>query len=99
MLWNISERNKVFQIKLHTLSLEGKLPTPLAVFSKQTRNCYGNSCSKLGYFVIEKYCTLKVLPNISEKTCTKFLKVLSCTVSIPYLLDQTTSTLQLAGVV
>lgn len=42
------KKTKVFQIKFHTVWLEGKLPSPSAMFSKQTRNCYGNSCSKLG---------------------------------------------------
>jgi len=106
-IWNavkcFRKKTKVFQIKLHTVSLERKLPTPLAMFSKQTRNCYGNSRSKLGsqlgYIVIEKHCALKALPNISEKWHPKFLYGLSSAVSIPYLLDKTAPTLQLAGVV
>lgn len=97
------KENKVFQIKPHTVSLEGKLPTLLALFAKQTRNCYENSCNKLcsqlGVIVIEKDCTLKALPNIGKKWHLKFLEALSCAVSVPYLLDKTPPTLQFAGIV
>lgn len=79
-IWNAVKcfRKKTgFQIKLRAVSLEGKISTPLAMFSKQTRNCCGNSCNKLGsqlsYIVIENHCTLKVLPNISEKWHPKYL--------------------------
>lgn len=79
-IWNAVKcfrKKTVFQIKLCAVSLEGKISTPLAMFSKQTRKCYGNSCNKLGSqlgcIVIENHCTLKVLPNISEKWHPKFL--------------------------